>query len=66
MPLGDLCYCCNSNQLLKFSELGGYQVWTGFHSFVAKGTGEMMVKEAVQLLSELENLERSNKNKGRN
>lgn len=33
--------------------LGGYQVWTGFHSFVAEGTGEMMVEEAVRMLSEL-------------
>ncbi len=36
-------------------DLGGYQVWTGFHSFVAKGTGETMVKEAVRLLYELKN-----------
>ena len=34
--------------------LGGYQVWTGFHSFVAKGTGEMMVDEAVGLLAALQ------------
>lgn len=34
-------------------DLGGYQVWTGFHSLVAKGTGEAMVKKTVQLLSEL-------------
>jgi len=34
-------------------ELGGYQVWTGFHSFVAKGTGEAMVEEAVKMLEEL-------------
>ena len=47
-------------------ELGGYQIWTGFHSFVAKGTGEMMVKEAVQLLSELEHSQRSTKNEGKN
>jgi hypothetical protein len=33
--------------------LGGYQVWTGFHSFVAQGTGEAIVEEAVQLLSDL-------------
>jgi len=33
--------------------LGGYQVWTGFHSFVAEGTGEMIVEEAVRMLSEL-------------
>ncbi len=34
-------------------ELGGYQVWTGLHSFVARGTGEMIVDEAVKLLEEL-------------
>jgi len=34
-------------------DLGGYQVWTGFHSFVARGTGERMVEEALQLLSSL-------------
>jgi len=34
-------------------ELGGYQVWTGFHSFVEKGTGEMVVDEAVRMLYDL-------------
>jgi hypothetical protein len=34
-------------------DLGGYQVWTGFHSFVARGTGEMLVAEALELLEEL-------------
>ena len=34
-------------------DLGGYQVWTGLHSYVARGTGEQIVKEAVQLLNEL-------------
>jgi len=34
-------------------ELGGYQVWTGFHSYVAKGTGEEMVEAVVALLEEL-------------
>ena len=33
--------------------LGGYQVWTGFHSLVAERTGERLVDEAVQLLSSL-------------
>lgn len=37
----------------KAFDLGGYQVWTGFHSFVAKGTGERIVEKALQLLSEL-------------
>ncbi len=34
-------------------DLGGYQVWTGFHSFVAKGTGEEIVNKATKILSEL-------------
>jgi hypothetical protein len=34
-------------------DLGGYQVWTGFHSLVERGTGERLVAEAVRLLEEL-------------
>lgn len=37
----------------KGFELGGYQVWTGLHSYVAPGTGEAIVAEAVSLLNEL-------------
>lgn len=33
-------------------ELGGYQVWTGFHSYVEKGTGEMLVEETIKMLSD--------------
>jgi len=33
--------------------LGGYQVWTGFHSYVEKGTGETIVEKTVQMLSSL-------------
>lgn len=33
-------------------DLGGYQVWTGNHSFVERGTGEAIVSEAVHLLYE--------------
>ena len=33
--------------------LGGYQVWTGLHSYAAPGTGERMVDQAVQMLEEL-------------
>ena len=29
---------------------GGYQVWTGLHSFLEPGTGEQIVAEAVELL----------------
>jgi hypothetical protein len=32
---------------------GGYQVWTGLHSFLARGTGEAIVDEAVKLLDKL-------------
>ena len=32
---------------------GGYQVWTGLHSFLERGTGEMIVDEAVGLLEQL-------------
>lgn len=34
-------------------ELGGYQVWTGLHSFLEPGTGEAIVAEAVKLLERL-------------
>lgn len=34
-------------------ELGGYQVWTGLHSYLARGTGEEIVAEAVRQLKEL-------------
>lgn len=33
--------------------LGGYQVWTGFHSFVERGTGERIVEVALEMLKEL-------------
>jgi hypothetical protein len=34
-------------------KLGGYQCWTGFHSYAEPGTGERMVDEAVTMLKEL-------------
>jgi neutral ceramidase len=34
-------------------DLGGYQVWTGFHSLVERGTGEAIVDEAVRILEEI-------------
>lgn len=34
-------------------DLGGYQLWTGLHSFTPKGTGEQIVRAAVSLLQEL-------------
>jgi hypothetical protein len=36
-------------------ERGGYQVWTGLHSFLERGTGEAIVTEAVGLLEQLSN-----------
>jgi hypothetical protein len=33
--------------------LGGYQTWTGLHSYAEPGTGERVVEEAVKLLEEL-------------
>jgi neutral ceramidase len=34
-------------------DLGGYQTWTGYHSWVERGTGEKIVDAAVALLEEL-------------
>lgn len=34
-------------------DLGGYQVWTGLHSFLERGSGEMIVESAVELLERL-------------
>jgi len=34
-------------------DLGGYQLWTGLHSWVARGTGEQMVNEAMEMLDQL-------------
>ncbi len=34
-------------------ELGGYQVWTGLHSFLEPGTGEAIVVESIKLLDRL-------------
>jgi neutral ceramidase len=33
---------------------GGYQTWTGLHSFVERGTGELIVEEAIGLLDRLQ------------
>lgn len=33
--------------------LGGYQTWTGLHSFAEPGTGERVVRQAVEMLQEL-------------
>ena len=36
-------------------KLGGYQVWTGLHSYAEPGTGERIVDETVKMLNELAN-----------
>ena len=33
--------------------LGGYQTWTGLHSYAEPGTGERLAEEALKLLAEL-------------
>ena len=38
---------------LDAHKLGGYQVWTGFHSCAEPGTGERIADEAVAMLKEL-------------
>ena len=38
---------------------GGYQVWTGLHSFLDRGTGEMIVNESVGLLERVHEKELS-------
>jgi hypothetical protein len=38
---------------LDAHKLGGYQVWTGFHSYAEPGTGERIVDEVVAMLKEL-------------
>jgi len=43
---------------LDAHKLGGYQVWTGYHSYAEPGTGERVVEEAVKMLNELTKPER--------
>jgi hypothetical protein len=38
---------------LEAHKLGGYQVWTGYHSYAEPGTGERLVDEIVSMLKEL-------------
>jgi hypothetical protein len=37
----------------KAFDLGGYQTWTGLHSYADRDTGERIVDEAVKMLEEL-------------
>lgn len=41
----------------KGFELGGYQTWTGLHSYAEVGTGEAVVDEVVSMLRELKKSE---------
>lgn len=34
-------------------ELGGYQTWTGLHSFAERGTGEAVVDAVIEMLDEI-------------
>jgi len=38
---------------LEGHKLGGYQVWTGYHSYAEPGTGERVADEIVAMLKEL-------------
>lgn len=38
---------------LEAHKLGGYQVWTGLHSYAEPGTGERVVDEVVDMLRQL-------------
>jgi len=38
---------------LDAHKLGGYQVWTGLHSYAEPGTGERVVEDVVKMLNEL-------------
>ena len=38
---------------LEGHKLGGYQVWTGYHSYAEPGTGERIADLAVSLLKDL-------------
>jgi len=38
---------------LDAHKLGGYQVWSGLHSYAEPGTGERIVDEAIDMLVEL-------------
>jgi len=39
---------------LEAHKLGGYQVWTGYHSYAEPGTGERIADEIVAMLKELQ------------
>ena len=38
---------------LEGHKLGGYQVWTGYHSYAEPGTGERIADEAARMLRQL-------------
>jgi sucrose-6-phosphate hydrolase SacC (GH32 family) len=39
--------------------LGGYQTWTGYHSYAEPGTGERMVEQAIEMLNRLADRDRA-------
>jgi hypothetical protein len=42
---------------LEAHKLGGYQVWTGLHSYAEPGTGERVVDEVVAMLRQLKKVD---------
>jgi len=58
-PFRDTCVAELANDWIGYlpdftgHKLGGYQVWTGYHSYAEPGTGERMVDELVTMLREL-------------
>ena len=58
-PFEDTCVVELANDWVGYlpdregHQLGGYQVWTGLHSYAEPGTGERMVDEIVHVLEGL-------------
>ncbi len=58
-PFRDTCVFELANDYIGYIpdqrgfDRGGYQTWTGLHSFLERGTGERIVAEAVELLGRL-------------
>jgi neutral ceramidase len=46
-------------------QLGGYQVWTGYHSYCEPGTGERVVDEVIELLQEAHRVQEGTSGDGR-
>jgi hypothetical protein len=58
-PFPDTCIAELANDWIGYlpdregHRLGGYQTWTGLHSYAEPGTGERVADEAVKMLEEL-------------